>query len=150
MPKAASPAVYLDLLDATGVPTWAAHDVQQHVQLAKSRQEDATDRQADQQQLLQRQLSRGWSDSSAKSWDAAPSRDQGGGWQQWNTMDDDFDEDILLAKAAAEVGPCGIDGLMDPSSTWYQVHARPSTVARRVTVELQEIHHSNSCYWSFL
>ena len=85
MPKTSSPALYLDLLDASGAPTWVASDTQQLVHQARSRQDQASNRRAE----LQRQMSRGWNDTGG--------RDQFGGW------DDDFDEDILLAQAVAEV-----------------------------------------------
>jgi hypothetical protein len=108
-PKTPSPALYLELLDSLGAPTWMARDVQQLVQLAKARepaqqlqQRPATA--ADEQRQPQG-ASDALSDSDGSGSDAEGSGgEEGEGGQQQQS--DDVDVDTLLAMAAAEVCFC--------------------------------------------
>lgn len=104
VPKTPSTALYLELLDASGAPTWMARDVQQLVQLASgqpAQQKLSSTLAADQQQQ-----SEDVSDSESER-DGEGQHNEGEGGQekaqQGQKEEDEVDVDTLLAMAAAEV-----------------------------------------------
>lgn len=112
VPKSPSTALYLELLDAAGAPTWMARDVQQLVQLAASGQPQqqhsaAPAAAAKQQSQQQQQASSGVDGRDSDGEDSADSGEgddaEGGKPRQAGNLEDDVDVDTLLAMAAAEV-----------------------------------------------
>lgn len=107
MPKTPSPALYLELLDSLGAPTWMARDVQQLVQLAKAREpaqqlQQRAGSAAPEQRQPQAAASDALSDSDgSKSEGEGSDGEEGEGGQQ--RQSDETDVDTLLAMAAAEV-----------------------------------------------
>jgi hypothetical protein len=105
VPKTPSTALYLELLDAAGAPTWMARDVQQLVQVAKSRQpgqqqQHSTQVATEQQRQQQQQQGAGAVSDSGGDSDGEQSE---GGQETKAQQEDDVDVDTLLAMAAAEV-----------------------------------------------
>jgi hypothetical protein len=104
VPKTPSTALYLELLDAAGAPTWMARDVQQLVQLAQSKQPEPRQQQQqrnaagppEQQPAGSDRSDSDGSDSGAESEGQACSK-------QHPEEEDEVDVDTLLAQAAAEV-----------------------------------------------
>lgn len=112
MPKTPSSALYLELLDASGAPTWMARDVQQLVQLAQSKQQaqphhpGSTQAGEGQQQQPQQASGSGSDSESVADGGRVLSGDEGAN-QPEQSHNDDVDVDTLLAMAAAEVGRHG-------------------------------------------
>lgn len=113
VPKSPSTALYVELLDAAGAPTWMARDVQQLVQLAASgqpQQQHSAAPVAAAKQQSQQQASSGADGRESDGEDSADSGEgddaEEGKPRQAGKVDDDVDVDSLLAMAAAEVrGP---------------------------------------------
>lgn len=110
VPKTPSAALYLELLDAAGAPTWMARDVQQLVRLAKADQpaQQQPPQRPDSVAAEQRHPAaagapRGDSNSDSDADEASDGSDEEGKQQQTGA-EDDVDVDTLLAMAAAEVG----------------------------------------------
>lgn len=109
VPKTPSSALYLELLDASGAPTWMARDVQQLVQLAQSKQQVQVHQPGSTQTgegQQQQQASGSGSDAESVDGDGVLSGDEGAN-QPEQSHNDDVDVDTLLAMAAAEVGQHG-------------------------------------------
>lgn len=106
MPKTLSAALYLELLDETGSPTWKARDVQQLVQLAKARQQGGQHMPATSaSRAAEQQASSSVSESESSDGEfAANGHEEGNQRHKNSSNEEEVDVDTLLAMAAAEVG----------------------------------------------